>query len=174
MGKLKAGLWPGFFICCTNRLTDAKQMWHIFRMRYTQLLIAALSIGVISQALAVDPPSPTSAPTAPVSLTATASTEDPAAAAEQAKAEAKAKAEAQAKADADAKAKATDKRLRAMGYKPMNTNGTMRYCRSEQQLGSRFERQVCGTPEELDFAEQQGKETVRQIQQNNASLPGGK
>ena len=47
----------------------------------------------------------------------------------------------------------------------------MRYCRSEQQLGSRFERQVCGTPEELDFAEQQGKETVRQIQQNNASLP---
>jgi len=39
------------------------------------------------------------------------------------------------------------------------------------QLGSRFERQVCGTPEELDFAEQQGKDTVRQIQQNNASLP---
>jgi hypothetical protein len=143
-------------------------------MRYIQLLIAALGIGVFSHALAVDPPSPTSAPTAPVSLTAEASPQDPAAAAEQAKAEAKAKADAQAKADADAKAKATDKRLRAMGYKPMNTNGTMRYCKSEQQLGSRFERLVCGTPEELDFAEQQGKETVRQIQQNNASLPGGK
>ena len=137
-------------------------------MRYIQLLIAALGIGVFFHALAVDPPSPTSAPTAPASLTAEASPQDPAAAAEQAKAEAK------AKADADAKAKATDKRLRAMGYKPMNTNGTMRYCKSEQQLGSRFERQVCGTPEELDFAEQQGKETVRQIQQNNASLPGGK
>lgn len=145
-------------------------------MRYTQLLIAVLGIGVFSHALAVDPPSPTSAPTAPVSLTAEASPQDPAAAAEQAKAEAKAKAQAQAqaKADADAKAKAIDKRLRAAGYKPMNTNGTMRYCKSEQQLGSRFERQVCGTPEELDFAEQQGKETVRQIQQNNASLPGGK
>ena len=149
-------------------------MWHTFYMRYTKLLIAVFSIGVFSQALAVDPPSPTSAPTAPASLTATAASEDPAAATEQAKAEAKAKAEAQAKADADAKAKATDKRLRAMGYKPMNTNGTMRYCKSEQQLGSRFERQVCGTPEELDFAEQQGKETVRQIQQNNASLPAGK
>jgi|ERR1700685_1408600 hypothetical protein len=135
-------------------------------MRYTQLLIAVLGIGVFSHALAIDPPSPTS--------TAEASPQDPAAAAEQAKAEAKAKAEAQAKADADAKAKAIDKRLRAMGYKPTNTNGTMRYCKSEQQLGSRFERQVCGTPEELDFAEQQGKETVRQIQQNNASLPGGK
>jgi hypothetical protein len=143
-------------------------------MPHKQLLIAALSIGVFSQAPAADPPSPTSAPAAPASLTATASTQDPAAATEQAKAEAKAKAEAQAQADADAKAKATDKRLRAMGYKPMNTNGTIRYCKSEPQLGSRFEHQVCGTPEELDFAEQQGKETVRQIQQNNASLPGGK
>ncbi len=143
-------------------------------MRYTQLLIAALSIGVFSPALAIDPPSPASAPTAPVSLSATASPEDPAAAAEQAKAEAKAKAEAQAKADADAKAKAIDKSLRAQGYKPRDVNGTLRYCRSEQQLGSRFERQVCGTPEELAFAEQQGKETVRQIQQNNASLGAGK
>jgi hypothetical protein len=152
-------------------------MWHTFYMRYTQLLIVALGIGVFAQAFAVDPPSPTSAPTAtpaPASLTTAAPPQDPAAAAEQASAEAKAKAEAQAKADADAKAKAIDKRLRAMGYKPMNTNGTMRYCRSEQQLGSRFERQVCGTPEELDFAEQQGKETVRQIQQNNSSLGAGK
>jgi hypothetical protein len=56
----------------------------------------------------------------------------------------------------------------------MNNNGTLRYCRGEQVIGSRFERQVCGTPEELDYAEKQGQETVRQIQQNNASLPGGK
>jgi hypothetical protein len=149
-------------------------MWHTFWMRYTQLLIAALSIGVFSQALAVDPPSPTSAPAAPASLSATTPAEDPAAATEQSKAEAKAKAEAQAKADADAKAKAIDKQLRAQGYKPRDVNGALRYCRSEQQLGSRFERQVCGTPEELAFAEQQGKDTVRQIQQNNSSLPGGK
>jgi len=109
-------------------------------MRYIQLLIAALAIGVFSHALAVDPPSQqTSAPTAPASLTAAAPPQDPAASAEQAKVEAKAKAEAQAKSDADAKAKAIDKRLRAAGYKPMNTNGTMRYCKSEQQLGSRFE-----------------------------------
>ena len=142
-------------------------------MRYTKFLIASLCIGVFSQAFAVDPPSASAATPAavPASSTAAVPPED-AAAAEQAKAEAKAKAEAQANADANAKA--VDKRLRAMGYKPMNTNGTMRYCKSEQTLGSRFERQVCGTPEELDFAEQQGKETVRQIQQNNSSLPGGK
>jgi colicin import membrane protein len=146
-------------------------------MHYTQFLIASLCIAVSSQALAVDPPSPAAAQSAasvPASSTATTPAEDPAAAAEQAKVEAKAKADAQAKADADAKAKALDKRLRAMGYKPRDVNGTLRYCRGEQALGSRFERQVCGTPEELAFAEQQGKETVRQIQQNNASLPGGK
>jgi hypothetical protein len=148
-------------------------------MHYTQFLIASLCIAVSSQALAVDPPPPAAAQSAaavPASSTATTPPEDPAAGAEQAKAEAKAKADAQAKADADAdaKAKALDKRLRAMGYKPRDVNGTLRYCRGEQALGSRFERQVCGTPEELAFAEQQGKETVRQIQQNSASLPGGK
>ena len=146
-------------------------------MRYTQFLIASLCIGVFSHALAVDSPSPAAAQPAaavPASATTAAPPEDPTAAAEQAKVEARAKADAQAKADADAKAKALDKSLRAQGYKPREVNGTLRYCRGEQQLGSRFERQVCGTPEELAFAEQQGKETVRQIQQNNASLPGGK
>jgi len=146
-------------------------------MRYTQFLIASLGIALSSLALAVDPPPPAAAQSAgsvPASSTAATPPEDAAAAAEQAKAEAKAKTDAQAKADAEAKAKAIDKRLRAAGYKPRDTNGTLRYCRSEQALGSRFERQVCGTPEELDFAQQQGKETVRQIQQNNASLPAGK
>jgi hypothetical protein len=138
-------------------------------MHYAKFLIASLGIALSSQAIAIDPAPPAAAQPAaslPASSTAATPPQDPAAAAEQAKAE------AQSKADADAKAKATDKRLRAMGYKPMNTNGTMRYCRSEPLLGSRLERQVCGTPEELAFAEQQGKETVRQIQQNNASLPG--
>jgi len=125
-------------------------------MNYPKVLIAALSIGVFSQALAVDP----------------AKTDSPVAAA----AETQSNADAQAKADADAKAKAKamDSRLRSQGYKPVNTNGTLRYCRSEQALGSRFEHSVCGTPEELDFAEKQGKETVQKIQQNNSSLPSGK
>jgi hypothetical protein len=146
-------------------------------MNYTRFLIASLCIGLSSQALAIDPPPPAAAQSAssvPASSTAATTSEDPAAAAEQAKTEAKAKADAQAKADADAKAKAVDKMLRAQGYKPREVSGTLRYCKSEQQLGSRFERQVCGTPEELAFAQQQGKDTVRQIQQNSASLPGGK
>ena len=146
---IKSRALARLFYCCTYRLTAAKQMWHTFYMRYTQLLIVALGIGVFAQALAVDPPSPASAPTAtpaPASLTTAAPPQDPAAAAEQASAEAKAKAEAQAKADADAKAKATDKRLRAMGYKPMNTNGTMRYCKANSSSAAASSVRCAGLP----------------------------
>jgi hypothetical protein len=61
-----------------------------------------------------------------------------------------------------------------MGYKPMTRNGVTRYCRNEQALGSRFETSVCGTPEELETAERNGKETVQKIQQGGSPVPGGK
>jgi len=142
-------------------------------MRYPQCLVAALCIGALSQAFADDPPSPAQAPTAtaapvqsPIAAAAPATAVD--------KTDSTADSGAQAQAKADAKAKAIDKRLRAQGYKPVNDNGTLRYCKSEQALGSRFEKSVCGTPGELDFAEQNGKETVQRIQQMNSSLPAGK
>jgi hypothetical protein len=139
-------------------------------MNYLKSLIVSLCIGTLSPALAADPPAPTPAATAPVQTSPPAPVSAPTAAETQAKADT----EAKAKADAEAKAKAVDKRLRAQGYKPINHNGTLRYCRGEQAIGSRFETQVCGTPEELDFAQQNGKETVQRIQQMNSSLPGGK
>jgi hypothetical protein len=100
-----------------------------------------------SQALAADPPTPAAAPTAasaPASSPPTAAPEKPTAAAAQAQAEAQA--EAQAKADA------LDARFRALGYKPVTRKGLRLYCHNEQQIGSRLERTVCNTPEELDFA----------------------
>ena len=156
-------------------------MWHTVTMRYTRYLMVSFCIGALAPALAADPPIPPSVTSAPVQSVQPAADSAPSPAAET-QAEAKAKAVAQAKtdadakatADADAKAKAVDKRLRAMGYKPINNNGTLRYCKNEQVLGSRFERAVCGTPEELDFAAQNGQETVQRIQQNNSSLPAGK
>jgi hypothetical protein len=140
-------------------------------MRYLHCLIASLCVGALSQAIAADPPAPTpTATSAPVQKSELAPVSAPPAAETQVKADA----EAKAKADAEAKDKAVDKRLRAQGYKPVNHNGTLRYCRSEQALGSRFPTSVCGTPEELDFAEKNGKETVQRIQQMNSALPGGK
>jgi len=148
-------------------------MAYPFHMNYPKFLIVSLCIGPVSHALAGDQPTPASAPTSTSAAppSPAASPESPQVAAET---QAKADAEAKAKADAEAKAKAVDKRLRAQGYKPINHNGTLRYCRGEQAIGSRFETQVCGTPEELDFAQQNGKETVQRIQQMNSSLPGGK
>jgi hypothetical protein len=139
-------------------------------MRRPLCLAVSLSIVAFSQARAADPPTATSTPASPP----TAAAEDPAASA-QARAESQAKADAQA--NADAKAKAIDKNLRAQGYKPIKDNGTVRYCRNEQQLGSRFERPVCGTPEELGIAAEIGKEATATMQRVNGSqrpcLTGG-
>jgi hypothetical protein len=140
-------------------------------MHYLKFLIVSLCIGAVSHALAADPPTPASAPT---STSAPVQTSPPTPVSVPPSAETQAAADAQAKADAEAKAKAVDKRLRAQGYKPVNHNGTLRYCRSETALGSRFPTSVCGTPEELDFAQQNGKETVQRIQQMNSSLPNAK
>jgi hypothetical protein len=108
-------------------------------------LCFAVSLGVVafSQALAADPPTPAAAPpaaTAPASSPTTAAPEKPTAAA------------AQAQAEAQAKADALDARFRALGYKPVTRKGLKLYCHNEQQIGSRLERTVCNTPEELDFA----------------------
>jgi hypothetical protein len=112
-------------------------------------LCFAVSLGVVAftQALAADPPTPAAAPTAataPASSPTSAAPEKPTAAAAQAQAEAQA--EAQARADA------LDARFRALGYKPVTRKGLRLYCHNEQQIGSRLERTVCNTPEELDFA----------------------
>ncbi len=108
-------------------------------------LCFAVSLGVVafSQALAADPPTPAAAPpaaTAPAPSPTTAAAEKPTAAA------------AQAQAEAQAKADALDARFRALGYKPVTRKGLKLYCHNEQQIGSRLERTVCNTPEELDFA----------------------
>jgi hypothetical protein len=113
-------------------------------------LCFAVSLGVVafSQALAADPPTPAAAPpaaTAPASSPTTAAPEKPSAAAVQA--------QAVAQAVAQARADALDARFRALGYKPITTRkGVRLYCHNEQQIGSRLERTVCATPEELDFA----------------------
>jgi Flp pilus assembly protein TadG len=108
-------------------------------------LCFAVSLGVVafSQAIAADPPASAAAPTA---ATAPASSPTNSAPDKSTAAAAQAQAVAQAKADA------LDARFRALGYKPVTRKGLKLYCHNEQQIGSRLERTVCNTPEELDFA----------------------
>ena len=105
-------------------------------MRHPLCLAVSLGVVAFSQALAADPPTPVAAPTAasaPASSPTTAAPEKPT-------------------ASAQARADALDARFRALGYKPVTRKGLKLYCHNEQQIGSRLERTVCNTPEELDFA----------------------
>ena len=63
-----------------------------------------------------------------------------------------AKADTQSAADAKAQADALDAKFRALGYKPITRKGVRLYCHNEQQIGSRIERTVCGTAEEVEIA----------------------
>jgi hypothetical protein len=66
---------------------------------------------------------------------------------------------------------ATDKEIktmRARGYKPVNRNGKLVYCRSEGEIGTHFEKTRCNTMEELRQAELSGKEYVNSIQQQGS------
>jgi hypothetical protein len=63
------------------------------------------------------------------------------------------------------------KQMRGRGYKPVNRNGTLVFCRSEGQIGTHFERTRCNTIDELKQAELTGKEFVNSIQQQGSPTP---
>ena len=63
------------------------------------------------------------------------------------------------------------KKMRGRGYKPINRNGILVFCRSEGQLGSHFERTRCNTIDELKDAELTGREYTKQIQQQGSPTP---
>jgi hypothetical protein len=60
------------------------------------------------------------------------------------------------------------KTMRARGYKPVNRNGVLVFCRSEGQLGTHFARTRCNTLDELKDAERTGQEYTNQIQQQGS------
>jgi hypothetical protein len=63
------------------------------------------------------------------------------------------------------------KQMRSRGYKPVNRNGTLVFCRDEGELGSHFQRTRCSTLKQLKDAEQTGKEYVNSLQQQGSAVP---
>jgi hypothetical protein len=63
------------------------------------------------------------------------------------------------------------KQMRSRGYKPVNRNGTLVFCRDEGELGSHFQRTRCSTLKQLKDAEQSGKEFVNSLQQQGSAVP---
>jgi hypothetical protein len=146
-----------------------------------------LSAGVYSAAPADEPPSPATQPAAEQAPAAqTPAEQAPAAQAPAAQAPASSAADVKAapgtaaaptpKADKSevVNVAATDaeiKQMRSRGYKPVNRNGTLVYCRDEGEIGSHFQRTHCSTLKQLKDAELSGKEYVNSIQQQGSAVP---
>jgi hypothetical protein len=133
-------------------------------MRQVACLVISLCVGTLSQTLAAEPPQAPAvqaAPSTPASSAATAAVS----AAPATTAASSAKADGVKDADAKAQALALDKKMRGRGYKPRVKNGVTVYCRNETELGSHFDHQVCGTPEDLERAALNAKEETERIQQ---------
>jgi hypothetical protein len=63
------------------------------------------------------------------------------------------------------------KQMRSRGYKPVNRNGTLVFCRDEGEIGSHFQRTHCSTLKQLKDAELSGKEYVNSLQQQGSAVP---
>ncbi|HEY2466040.1 MAG TPA: hypothetical protein VGI32_18415 [Steroidobacteraceae bacterium] len=63
------------------------------------------------------------------------------------------------------------KQMRGRGYKPVNRNGTLVFCRDERELGTHFQRTRCSTLKQLKDAELSGKEYVNSLQQQGSAVP---
>jgi hypothetical protein len=139
-------------------------------MRRIFVFLMSLCVGAGSLALAADPPVPSNPvePGQPATPAATAATL-PATAVLPAESSAGA-----AKTDAVSKSgvpeaksgvsEAQAKAMRLAGYKVQVRNGQTLYCRSERQLGTRFESKVCGTAEEIARSTANSQELAERIQ----------
>jgi hypothetical protein len=58
--------------------------------------------------------------------------------------------------------------FRSLGYRPEQRHGETYFCRSEAEIGSRFERKVCATIEQLRARRQASRDMLESMQK----LPG--
>lgn len=143
-----------------------------------------VSAGAWSAAPADEPPPaaqpPAQAPAPPSAATQTTAAQTTAPSAPSSAADAKAApgtpAAPPAKADKSevvnvAATEAEIKRMRGRGYKPVNRNGTLVFCRDEGEIGTHFQRTHCSTLDQLKQAELSGKEYVNSIQQQGSAVP---
>jgi hypothetical protein len=137
-------------------------------------LLAVMSIGALSQALATEPEHPAS--TSPASAQASSQPQAAATPADQQPSSAKAPTAASSTTAAAAtpgdKTTAASgklspeliKKAHDMGYKIKHKGQDVYFCRNEAQMGSRFEKEACSTPEQLDLVARQTQQMVEKAQ----------
>jgi hypothetical protein len=132
-------------------------------MRVTLGLATLLCVGMASQAFAADPPS--AAPASEAATSASQPTPDVATAATPSAASADKPSSDSTLNDKEIKA------LRAQGYRPVVRNGETLYCRDEAPLGSRFEKRVCNTADQLAELARNSQENTVHAQRNTSGVP---
>jgi hypothetical protein len=144
-------------------------------MRSNYIVLAvALSVSVASMAWSADEPAPpaTAPATQPAAQPAAqaAPAAQPAASSTSTEAAAKtpAKETATAADNKNSEADAQEKHLLASGYKKKTRNGETVYCRKEIPLGSRFEKERCGSAQEMELQAQQARDLM-----NGNKITGG-
>src|SRR4051812_16298315 len=145
-------------------------------MRIMVTVFAALSLSVLSQAFATDPPvaeatkATTPAPASPSVDSSATITPTPA----ELPAD-RNTTTTETSADGtkfvrlivgDAAAEARLKKLRAAGYKPEAHGDEVVFCRREPVLGTHFQRKVCNTAEQLESVASTSRDEVEQMQRD--------
>ncbi len=66
-----------------------------------------------------------------------------------------------------------DRKAMAQGYKISMMRGEKYYCRNEVIVGTRFDRKVCMTPEQMAATQQKSQDDVERLQKGMQSAKGG-
>jgi len=136
-------------------------------MRVALSLVLILWIGAFTRVLADTPPPP---PDSSTPVPASSSTPAPSATSAKPPVVTPVKADA---VSADGVTKEELKRLHVAGYKQKTRGNQIVYCRVEPVLGTRFDREMCGTARDLEFVRENGREMATQMQKGNFGLPKG-
>jgi len=133
-------------------------------MRIIIGLFTVLSVGALSQAMATDPPA--EAPKAATSASAPSSTTSTSTD----KTTTTATTKTVKLVAGDVAADERLKKLRAAGYKAEMHGSDVVFCRKEPVVGSRFDKKVCNTAEELDNQMANGRDLLETTQRNGLGL----
>ena len=127
-----------------------------------------LGAGTLAVTFADTPAAPAAAAAAPAPATSTPAATPSATAPAVAEANAAPTTAAKSSATSATTApSAEEKRLIAAGYKPEMHGGVKLFCRSEQVVGSRLPKKVCGTPEQWKMSGDDSQHYLQDLQTRN-------
>lgn len=142
-------------------------------MRFVDVLLISLCVGVVSHAVAAEPPAVPSGQSPPTAAPASAPGSPPPSPSSAPVAASTTASNTTAKTDSPPQGDASAsqaKILRAAGYKPEVRNGQTVYCRKETQLGSRFESKMCATAGEVERLTARSQESIEKVQREKTIM----